>query len=281
MKNADETAKALVTLLNNAETDFERHRIEVLIRDLLEPPTFSQVDETHQEFNGKIYGQTTRSKHSRKKPLYYRVQSQIHRDIWEYYKGTIPQGDFVIHHKDGNPENNDIENLVLMSNSEHLRVHHSKGKPIAKPKDKVFICQNCGKEYTTKFLGHNKYCSPICKHQAKYKRDMIEKVCEYCGKKFVTNKYNDARFCSRECVNNAVVIVPHEIRKCLYCGKEFEVKKTASKKFCSNSCSNKYHHKDCHEIRHCKWCGKEFEVVKSSKKQFCNSSCATKYQFRK
>ena len=38
----------------------------------------------------------------------------LHRAVWEFYNGKIPIG-YVIHHKDGNPENNDIENLQLMS----------------------------------------------------------------------------------------------------------------------------------------------------------------------
>jgi hypothetical protein len=48
---------------------------------------------------------------------------QLHRVIYEdYYKCTIlPNG--VIHHKDENRENNDIENLVLMDKIEHLRLH--------------------------------------------------------------------------------------------------------------------------------------------------------------
>lgn len=45
------------------------------------------------------------------------------RMVWEYFHET-PVGDFIIHHKDFNKLNNDIENLELLSNSEHNSVHY-------------------------------------------------------------------------------------------------------------------------------------------------------------
>ena len=41
-----------------------------------------------------------------------------HRYIWEQNYGTIPNGN-IIHHKDGNKLNNDIENLECMTIGEH------------------------------------------------------------------------------------------------------------------------------------------------------------------
>jgi len=43
-----------------------------------------------------------------------------HRYIWEKHKGEIPPG-YRIHHKDGNPQNNSIENLSLVKSTSH---HH-------------------------------------------------------------------------------------------------------------------------------------------------------------
>lgn len=45
-----------------------------------------------------------------------------HHYIWEQRVGTIPTG-FQIHHVDHNKKNNDIENLKLVSTSEHQRIH--------------------------------------------------------------------------------------------------------------------------------------------------------------
>ena len=43
----------------------------------------------------------------------------LHRVIWESCHGKIPQ-DCVIRHRDGNPLNNDIENLDCVTSRDHL-----------------------------------------------------------------------------------------------------------------------------------------------------------------
>lgn len=50
-------------------------------------------------------------------------QSQhVHRLVWIKHNGEIPKG-YVVHHKDENKLNWDIENLELISRSEHLKRH--------------------------------------------------------------------------------------------------------------------------------------------------------------
>ena len=46
----------------------------------------------------------------------------VHRACWEAHHGLIPEG-CVVHHLDGNPANNDIENLSCMTQGEHVRLH--------------------------------------------------------------------------------------------------------------------------------------------------------------
>lgn len=46
----------------------------------------------------------------------------IHRMVWEYYNGKIPEG-YVIHHKDENKLNNSIDNLQLLTRKEHKILH--------------------------------------------------------------------------------------------------------------------------------------------------------------
>lgn len=45
-----------------------------------------------------------------------------HRVVWEAAHGPIPKG-YVIHHIDGNGKNNDLSNLRLMTQKEHLSMH--------------------------------------------------------------------------------------------------------------------------------------------------------------
>lgn len=53
-----------------------------------------------------------------------------HRLVWEQHYGEIPKG-YHIHHKNGNKLDNRIENLVMISNSEHQKIH-SKGNNFGK-----------------------------------------------------------------------------------------------------------------------------------------------------
>lgn len=50
----------------------------------------------------------------------------IHRIVWEYHNGPIPEG-FAIHHIDGNKKNASIQNLSLIDLREHTFLHKSTG----------------------------------------------------------------------------------------------------------------------------------------------------------
>lgn len=43
--------------------------------------------------------------------------------VWERANGSVPKG-MVIHHKDRDPLNDDLSNLVLLTRSEHAREHN-------------------------------------------------------------------------------------------------------------------------------------------------------------
>lgn len=51
------------------------------------------------------------------------VKHDEHRYIMEQYLGRKLKRNEVVHHKDGNKLNNDINNLELMTLSEHSRMH--------------------------------------------------------------------------------------------------------------------------------------------------------------
>lgn len=75
--------------------------------------------------------------------IFLNGQSQhIHRLQWMKYYGEIPDG-CVVHHKDENKMNWDIENLELISRSEHLKRHKNivrrPGVPVTAIKGDVVI----------------------------------------------------------------------------------------------------------------------------------------------
>jgi len=51
---------------------------------------------------------------------------RYHRWIWEELNGKIPEG-YVIHHEDGDKMNNNIQNLEMIKNSEHTKLHWERG----------------------------------------------------------------------------------------------------------------------------------------------------------
>jgi hypothetical protein len=88
--------------------------------------------------------------------------------MWIQHHGPIPKG-YHVHHKDHDPTNDAIENLELLSEVEHHKLHgaemHMKGAK--------WRCQHCGQEFYRSPRGETgvrKYCSQDC-HYA-HKRGM-------------------------------------------------------------------------------------------------------------
>ena len=51
-----------------------------------------------------------------------------HRVVMEEHLGRSLSPNEVVHHKDGNPQNNDISNLELLSRSAHIAIHRDEMK---------------------------------------------------------------------------------------------------------------------------------------------------------
>lgn len=60
-----------------------------------------------------------------------------HRYIMEQHLGRQLARDEVVHHKDGDKSNNEIENLELMSLSEHTRQHRTGNTPSEETRQKL------------------------------------------------------------------------------------------------------------------------------------------------
>lgn len=160
---------------------------------------------------------------------------RLHRYIWEFYNGTIPKG-YDIHHIDHNKDNNNIDNLELLSKEEHIEKHKILSEEIkqkyrenlilnARPKATEWHKSNDGREW----------------HKKQYKNSlgMLEKkefICKNCGNHYFKRDNGNNKFCSNKCRaqfrrNSGI---DNEIRKCLKCNNEYEVNKYSYRKYCFN-----------------------------------------------
>lgn len=166
----------------------------------------------------------------------------LHREVWKAAHGPIPDG-CHIHHVDHDPANNDLSNLVCMTEDEH-REHHALDEHAASRKRtdewlghlaeirplatewhrstegrawhrehgrevaanmpmKPGVCDQCGKAFLSKVP--MRFCSNACK--SAWRRtaglDDVARACERCGAAFTTNRYSRVRFCSRSCASRS------------------------------------------------------------------------------
>ena len=224
-----------------------------------------QVDETHQKFNGIVYGRShNQDRH------YFKIIT-LHRVVWTYFNGEIPDG-YVVHHIDGDRNNNDISNLTIMTSAEHRKLHARNNSITTLTKKKKFKCIVCGKEYEAFDTGNNHYCSDKCEdHYKRHVRCVETRHCQTCGKAFTVYKYKEKKFCCPKCA--AVPRKKLVTKICPTCGKEFQERPSDPHKFCSADC---YHLSQLRRKKIvCPICNKEFDVPLSSKRRYCSHDCAS------
>jgi len=92
-----------------------------------------------------------------------------HRLVVEKHIGRYLTPNEHVHHKDGNKQNNKIENLVILTNSQHAHI----GLPPIKQQDVgrngtwfVVLCNQCKKQFEVAGYvyrsGHGKFCTRDC-----------------------------------------------------------------------------------------------------------------------
>lgn len=211
MKNKKKVSELFDALKSEFNMPFEIAIIEECERKLnSEMPRVKNIDENTQEFNGHIY------RKSRQNGRYQRTE-QIHIAVMEYFSGSIISDMYEVHHATKNNEGNfdksknNIEDLKLLTIKEHRKIHTPKGKPVAKLKNKNFVCEYCGKEYQTLNNGQNKFCSVECRNRWHYIHNLEDRICILCGKHFMTSKYSKAKYCSASCA----ATIANQIRKLL------------------------------------------------------------------
>jgi hypothetical protein len=101
----------------------------------------------------------------------YKSHRINYRRIWTEHYGSIPTDihgkKFHIHHIDGNKKNNDISNLIAVSEQQHYDIHYSQGDWYAclriasrmnlSAEEKSELARKTGKEVQTRLLFEGKH----------------------------------------------------------------------------------------------------------------------------
>ena len=90
-----------------------------------------------------------------------------HRHVASIAEGHWLTSNEVVHHINGNKLDNRIDNLQVMSRSEHALEHNPKEIP-------DIVCSICGITFTPERV-EIKYCSTVCGHKSREKQPSITK----------------------------------------------------------------------------------------------------------
>lgn len=124
---------------------------------------------------------------------------RLHRTVWEFHNGAIPDG-YHVHHKDENRSNNQIDNLVLLKESEHLHGHMMSESRREKSRRDIAYAIAKAPEWHGSTAG-KEWHSQQSKNSWK-KRTPMTYQCSFCGKEFTTlHHYGDGmnHFCHPNC----------------------------------------------------------------------------------
>ena len=148
------------------------------------------ISDTIQEFNGeRFYRCGNYFQHKGKR---------LHRAVWEFFNGEIPDG-YHVHHIDEDRSHNDISNLRLMEGSEHLSKHMHSEKAQDHCKRVIKLAQEAAKEWHSSPDGlrwHSEHMKKIV--------DSFQPLtwhCDMCGKEYSTKLQTKVghHFCSNNC----------------------------------------------------------------------------------
>jgi hypothetical protein len=85
-----------------------------------------------------------------------------HRHVMSIHLGRWLTPDEIVHHEDGNRQNNTISNLEVTTQSKHAQDHASGRRVELTP----ILCETCSELFSPS-KAHHKYCSLECSHQGR------------------------------------------------------------------------------------------------------------------
>lgn len=203
------------------------------------------------EWNGKRYRRYPDANQYSDRNYYksYTDETYLHRDIWRRHHGEIPDG-YQIHHVDGDPSNNDIENLELVDAKEHQSQH-------ARERIQAILEEH----------GDLPWRDKLTRESRKWHRS--EEGLEWHRKQ--GREVYQKRLASRDPT------------VCDICGTEFEDRTVSGHaRLCSNACRSRYRREAELDatLFECQECGELFWGNLYAKRTHCGKSCLGRANFR-
>jgi hypothetical protein len=170
----------------------------------------------------------------------------LHREKLKRHLGLSDEAmnNYEVHHIDQNVDNNDIENLQLVTREMHHKIH---GELLTEEQ----------REKRRENMNRNARPAAIKWHQSEegrewhkkqYKislgsadRKKIKKICDCCGREYEVYDNGTSRFCSNNCKSKwrRDSGIDNVEKTCVGCGKTFITNKYSKAIYCSNICSSK------------------------------------------
>lgn len=125
----------------------------------------------------------------------------LHQEIWKQANGPIPEG-YEVHHKDGDPLNNVLLNLELLTRAQHARVHQERGDFVCTSKQRRHLARvrplaAAWHSSPEGMRWHKQHGIDVFRDQPKTAR-----LCAECGTQFNAT-HSDAKYCSVRCQGRA------------------------------------------------------------------------------
>ena len=147
-------------------------------------------------FNGLVFVRDDQTGYYLNSTLHIR----LHRAVYEYYYGKIPNG-YHVHHVDHDKANNDPDNLIALSRSDHLKLHEDE----LTCEQREARVENIVSHAVPAAVAWHKSEEGRAWHLAHYEqmKDALHRrawhVCDHCGRDFYGLANGTVRFCSNAC----------------------------------------------------------------------------------
>jgi hypothetical protein len=164
-------------------------------------PTKEGVVRESVYFNGYKYNRYPESKKEAHRKYFTKSGGRglLHRHVWEFYNGAIPDK-CQIHHKDKNYLNNDISNLECLSVKDHKLEHIAEIRERATSPERLVHLANI-RGMAAAWHGS---AEGLAWHSSNSKKSWesrvkVEHTCKECGTKFESLKTSRIYYCSGKC----------------------------------------------------------------------------------